>query len=217
MKKLLMFACAIIFVLFAVSVHAIPVTLYFHEYNATASAMDIGGTSTGEISITADFSNPAGQTFTYDLDTNTWGTNIDLILTFGNSAFDPFSLPVSDSGPIIGSLPYPFFAYGGLQYDTSPVSGTGTIFDGSVSSYTNNVLLYDADFALPDGPYYITEFEGPLTIFYPDGSGGVAFAESYLTGSGTLGRSPVPEPTTMLLFGAGLLGLAGFGRKKFKK
>ena len=27
----------------------------------------------------------------------------------------------------------------------------------------------------------------------------------------------VPEPTTMLLFGAGLVGLAGFGRKKFKK
>jgi len=31
------------------------------------------------------------------------------------------------------------------------------------------------------------------------------------------GGNPVPEPTTMLLFGAGLVGLAGFGRKKFKK
>ena len=30
-------------------------------------------------------------------------------------------------------------------------------------------------------------------------------------------HNPVPEPTTMLLFGAGLVGLAGFGRKKFKK
>jgi hypothetical protein len=32
-----------------------------------------------------------------------------------------------------------------------------------------------------------------------------------------LDYKPVPEPATMLLFGAGLVGLAGFGRKKFKK
>jgi hypothetical protein len=30
-------------------------------------------------------------------------------------------------------------------------------------------------------------------------------------------QTPVPEPATMLLFGAGLVSLAGFGRKKFKK
>ena len=49
----------------------------------------------------------------------------------------------------------------------------------------------------------------------PDSAASIHFSSSLnITGGGP---DPIPEPTTLLLVGIGLVGLAGFGRKKFRK
>ncbi len=62
------------------------------------------------------------------------------------------------------------------------------------------------------GEDYTTWFGG-----YGVGNNNVSSADGAILFQGTLDIAPVPEPSTMLLLGAGLLGLGGFGRKKFFK
>jgi len=159
----------------------------------------------------------------------TWGTSF-IDTAGGNEGFWITNNPNDPSYAIPHSPPiYIVNAWGGDQMSfgfSSPV-----IFDGAwfaapnISTYATQVRFYDdlghvsnwLDIG-SDPQFLSANFPGASTISV-ERRGGLAGENGSLwftMDDVTYNAAPVPEPTTMLLLGSGLLGLWG-ARKKFKK
>jgi hypothetical protein len=113
-----------------------------------------------------------------------------------------------ESGPLAGSYETTF-----LDTPTDP--------SGALIEYTGGPIAEDAFLLVKDGnhspAWYLFDLSGwngtddlELSGFWPDQG-----AISHVTLYG--GTTTVPEPGTLLLLGSGLVGLALYGRKSFKR
>jgi len=195
MKKFLLFLCAVMLV-FGMVGTASATTFTLDSYNVTLNQSDPGLVLYWNPILTTPASRDleVGDSVSFALfelgTTETWSNPDDKIAKNISVAFD-FSSPEVDmtgTGQTVGDT-FLFWSWGEVEWN-NPVEfnfGTTGLF---------TIDLENGSFWTPGS----TTIDATLT-YVSAGSAG----------------APVPEPSTILLLGLGLLGVAGYGRKRFSK
>jgi hypothetical protein len=175
------------------------------------------------------YSNSTG-TYNYDSATDLFTcTATALTITFDGTTSIPITIGsyslqfhVDNSGNFSGGVStYDLVISGTFTYNNIVYSGV--LLTGEVTNFGWQ------DIPGPYAHFDLTfDVTGGLLASYYGGSGGDFFSseKSDFTGNWDVSHNgtkvkhdtaPVPEPTTILLFGLGIAGIAVFGRRKFRK
>ncbi len=169
----------------------------------------VPASATPLVSIQPPVSTPGVGNF-FDLSVNISDVN-DLYAFQFDISFNPTILAASDMSegsflPIGGAT---FFIPGAIDNALGTISFTADILLSAVSGVDGSGTLADIQFqalAVGTTPIVLSN-----VILLDSTLSDISFS----TNGGAV--SPVPEPATVLLLGSGLIGLAGYGRKKFFK
>jgi PEP-CTERM motif len=149
--------------------------------------------------------NPANGAFSGDRDDLNW-----IVLTNLNAIPNPAN--GDEFIPTVTKNDYLFGVTEGNANNINPpgiLPGEYDVFFLNFSGVSDLTSLDLSDFV---------QLTGIRLQSLPDNiNGGSLFLAGVLDDPGTPGPAPVPEPTTLLLIGVGLAGMAGMSRRKSKK